>query len=97
MPRRAHAASCLGFGGDHSQLLITGGLDSMDEVLSDSWILDLQAGRWRKVRNQSVPVWYIECPSLNLVVTEIMVAMIGTTLHKGDGSAQATLLSGGVL
>ena len=47
--RSDHAAVCLGYGGDHSQLLITGGVDDCDRVLSDSWILDLHSGRWREV------------------------------------------------
>ena len=47
--RLSHAAVCLGYGGDHPQLLITGGLDVDNKVLSDSWILDLQSGRWSKV------------------------------------------------
>ena len=47
--RTGHAAVCLGYGGDHPQLLITGGLDDGNKVLSDSWMLDLQSGRWRVV------------------------------------------------
>ena len=47
--RSRHAAVCLGYGGDHSRLLITGGLSVGNKVLSDSWILDLQSGRWREV------------------------------------------------
>ena len=47
--RTGYAAVCLGYGGDHPQLLITGGLDVGDKVLSDSWILDLQSGRWKEV------------------------------------------------
>ena len=47
--RSGHAAVCLGYGGDHPQLLITGGLDVRNKVLSDSWILDLQSERWREV------------------------------------------------
>ena len=46
-----HAAVCLWNGGDHPQLLVTGGLDKSGKVLSDAWILDLQAGRWREVRS----------------------------------------------
>ena len=47
--RSSHAAVCLGYGGDHPQLLITGGLGVGNKVLSDSWIFDLQSGRWREV------------------------------------------------
>ena len=45
--RSGHAAVCLGYGGDHPQLLITGGYDGTR--LSDVWLLDLQSGRWREV------------------------------------------------
>ena len=50
-PRRRsnHAAVCLGCGGDHPQLLVTGGWAGGD-VLSDVWLLDVQSGRWREVR-----------------------------------------------
>ena len=44
-----HAAVCLGYGGDHPQLLVTGGYDG-SSVLSDVWLLDVQSGRWREVR-----------------------------------------------
>ncbi len=59
MGRIYHAAVCLWNGGDrydHPQLLITGGRDENDKVLSDAWILDLQAGRWREVRSV-LSVW----------------------------------------
>ena len=46
--RNGHAAVSLGYGRDHPQLLITGG-DACRNVLSDSWILDLQSRRWREV------------------------------------------------
>ena len=56
--RCLHGAVCLGYGGDHPQLLVTGGLGGIDEssiddngvVLSDVWLLDVQSGRWREVR-----------------------------------------------
>ena len=49
--RDAHAAVCLGYGGDHPQLLVTGGRESdIGDVLSDVWLLDVQSGRWREVR-----------------------------------------------
>ena len=50
MGRSGHAAVCLGYGGDHPCLLVTGGLDMDKTVLSDAWILDLQSGKWREVR-----------------------------------------------
>ena len=48
--RYDHAAVCLGYGGDHPQLLVTGGEGSDFDVLSDVWLLDVQSGRWREVR-----------------------------------------------
>ena len=47
--RYGHAAVCLGYGGDHPQILVTGGWASFG-VLSDVWLLDVQSGRWREVR-----------------------------------------------
>ena len=47
--RYSHAAVCLGYGGDHPQLLVTGGWTS-GVTLSDVWLLDVQSGRWREVR-----------------------------------------------
>ena len=44
-----HAAVCLGYGGDHPQLLVTGGLDAGHKVLSDAWLLDVKSGQWREV------------------------------------------------
>jgi hypothetical protein len=48
--RYGHAAVLLDYCGDHPQLFVTGGSDADREVLSDSWILDMQSGRWREVR-----------------------------------------------
>ncbi len=47
--RYNHSAVCLEYGGDHPHILVTGGLDEKKEVLDDAWILDISAGRWRKV------------------------------------------------
>ena len=47
--RDYHAAVCLDYG-DHPQLLVIGGLGSDNKVLSDGWLLDVQSGRWREVR-----------------------------------------------
>ena len=57
--RSAHAAVCLGYGEDHSQLLVTGGLDAGNKVLSDAWMLDVQSGKWREVRVELVMGVYI--------------------------------------
>ena len=48
--RDQHAAVCLGYGGDHPQLLVFGGEGSDGDDLSDVWLLDVQSGRWREVR-----------------------------------------------
>ena len=45
---------CLEYGGDHPQLLITGGVDEDYEVLSDAWILDLRAGKWKEVSGYKI-------------------------------------------
>ena len=47
--RSSHAAVCLGYGGDHPQLLVTGGYRD-GVTFSDVWLLDVQSGRWREVR-----------------------------------------------
>ena len=47
--REDHASVCLGYGGDHPQLLVTGGFGGI-RVMSDVWLLDVQSGRWREVR-----------------------------------------------
>ena len=46
--REDHAAVCLGYGGDHPQLLVTGGW-RRDDILSDVGMFDVQSGRWREV------------------------------------------------
>ena len=45
--RSNHASVCLGYGGDHSQLLVTGGY--YYGVLNDVWVLDVESGHWREV------------------------------------------------
>ena len=39
--RSYHAACCLNYGGDHPQLLVSGGLDKDVKALGDMWILDV--------------------------------------------------------
>ena len=48
--RSSHAATCLNYGDDHPQLLVTGGVDKMNKTISDAWLLDVNTGRWREVR-----------------------------------------------
>ena len=50
--RDHHAACCLNFGQEHPQLLVTGGWGKGNKVLSDAWILDVDRGRWRRVRKK---------------------------------------------
>ena len=47
--RVRHAATCLNYGEEHPQLLVTGGMDKDGNTLQDAWILDVNSGRWRKV------------------------------------------------
>ena len=46
--RYDHASVCLGYGGNHPQLLVTGGYDD-DSILNDVWVLDVESGHWREV------------------------------------------------
>ena len=48
--RSSHAACCLNYGQHFPQLLVAGGVDRQDKPLPDVWILDIERGRWRKVR-----------------------------------------------
>ena len=50
--RYYHGACCLNYGEDHPKLLISGGLGNARRynVLGDMWILDVNSGKWAKVR-----------------------------------------------
>ena len=48
--RADHAAVCLGYGGDHPQLLVIGGRDENYKICNDAWMLDVESGRWKEVR-----------------------------------------------
>ena len=48
-PRDHHAAVCLGFGGGHPQLLVTGGRQN-DQEDFDAWLLDIESKKWREVK-----------------------------------------------
>ncbi len=48
--RTGHIATCLGYGGQHKYLLISGGCKSLSRILHDLWLLDLQSGLWEQVR-----------------------------------------------
>ncbi len=47
--RSDHAACCLNYGDDHSQMLVYGGVDNDLKVLGDMWILDVDTGKWTEV------------------------------------------------
>ena len=47
--RSNHIAVCLGYGGQHKKLLISGGLNG-PKVLSDTWLLDPLLSEWKEVR-----------------------------------------------
>ena len=48
MGRQSHAAACVGYGGDHPQLIVTGGYVD-GETLSDCWILNVEFRVWKEV------------------------------------------------
>ena len=52
MAREGHASVCLGYDGDHPQIVVIGGIDDDDKVLSDMWLLDVVSGRWREVNDK---------------------------------------------
>ena len=45
-----HNATCLGYGGQHQRLLISGGNDGGVVRYDDMWLMDPQSGRMEKVR-----------------------------------------------
>ena len=46
--RSAHAACCLGFGNEHPQLLISGGVNDF-KTLKDYWLFDMSSRSWKEV------------------------------------------------
>ena len=56
-----HAACCLNYGQQHPQLLVTGGFNG--RVLGDAWILDIDGGKWRKVKRKFRCVYCTPCDS----------------------------------
>ena len=52
MARSDHASVCLGYDGDHPQIVVIGGLGGGNKVLSDMWLLDVVSGRWREVSDK---------------------------------------------
>ncbi len=47
--RSSHAACCLNYGRDHSQLLVYGGVDNKSNVLRNMWVLDVDIVKWTEV------------------------------------------------
>ena len=55
-----HIAACLGFGGQHKTVLISGGSDQFNDVkYDDMWLLDLQSGKMEKVRRTLGNKYYV--------------------------------------
>ena len=54
--RASHAACCLNYGEEYPQLLVTGGVDNVDNILQDAWILDVKSGKWREVSGSDVHI-----------------------------------------
>ena len=48
--RTSHAACCLNYEDDEPILLMTGGIDDNGNTLKDAWLLKVNSGRWREVR-----------------------------------------------
>ena len=51
MARCYHASVCLGYDGDHPQIVVIGGIGG-NKVLSDMWLLDVVSGIWREVSDK---------------------------------------------
>ena len=49
LERGGHSACCLNYGESWPQLLVSGGLHGVIEVLKDMWILDVNSGKWKEV------------------------------------------------
>ena len=47
--RDSHIAACLGYGGQHKRLLVSGGAGGVVRY-DDLWLIDPQSGRMEKVR-----------------------------------------------
>ena len=100
--RGGHAACCLNYGSPTPQLLISGGRDDINTVLSDSWILDVVSRRWWEVRHG----WFFKerraySPALHtrsLVVTVQYDCVVTYIVHVAVGTCnnkQLYTLAGG--
>ena len=48
--RDYHIAACLGYGGQHQRLLISGGGDDVGRTYDDMWLMDPQSGKMEELR-----------------------------------------------
>ena len=48
--RSRYAACCLGYAGDHINLLVTGGIGRGDKPLNDTWLFNLSSKKWKEAR-----------------------------------------------
>ena len=60
MGRDYHIAACLGSGGHHQRLLISGGRDDDLDTLDDMWLLDPQSGRMEEVRTELINLYMLQ-------------------------------------
>ncbi len=56
--RSDHAACCLNYGDNHSQVLVYGGVDNDLKVLGDMWTLDVDTGKWTEVMLMNFNIQY---------------------------------------
>ena len=56
--RSGHAACCLGYGGDHIHLLVTGGIGRDNKLLNDIWLFNPSLKKSKEVRHLSMIILY---------------------------------------
>ena len=76
--RSRHAACCLNYGEDRIKVLISGGLDKDDNVLGDTWILDLDSGKWAEVRR--LPKYSIHVLQLKSALLHYTLVILGSIM-----------------
>ena len=67
----SHAACCLNYGQQHPQLLVTGGVNRQGKALEDAWVLDVDSGKWRKVRLNTAHTQR-ECNSVKCTLAKLV-------------------------
>ena len=61
MSRSSDIAACLGYGGQHQRLLISGGFGGVfDPTYDDIWLLDPQSGRMEEVRTELINLYMLQ-------------------------------------